>query len=77
VALAIMGGAGNLSVAVTLPLIGRIYDLKGPQLALRYVTILPLLLIGAFFIMRLMDKARGGHYAVMKAAHSRMSGGSK
>ncbi len=77
VALAMMGGAGNLSVAVTLPLIGKIYDLKGPQLALRYVTVLPLLLIGAFFIMRLMDKARGGHHAVMREAHSRMSAGGK
>jgi MFS family permease len=77
VALAIMGGAGNLSVAITLPLIGRIYDVKGPQLALRYVTILPLLLIGAFAIMRLMDRARGGHHAVMQEAQSRMSGGTK
>ncbi len=75
VALAMMGGAGNMSVAITLPLIGKIYDLKGPQLALRYVTILPIILIGAFAIMRLMDRARGGHHAVTMAAQNRMTGG--
>jgi MFS family permease len=39
--LAIVGGAGNLSVALTLPLIGRIYDINGPHLALREVAMLP------------------------------------
>jgi MFS family permease len=46
--LALMGGAGNLSVAIALPAIGRLYDLQGPASALRNVTFLPLCLLAAF-----------------------------
>lgn len=49
--LAIMGGAGNLSVALILPVIGKIYDVDGPRIALRYVTILPVVLIAIFTMM--------------------------
>ena len=58
---------------------GRVYDLKGPQpWPCATLPMLPVLLASAhFFIMRLMDKARGGHHAVMREAHSRMSGGNK
>jgi MFS family permease len=53
--LAIVGGAGNLSVALTLPMIGRIYDVSGPHLALRDVAVLPLVLIGIFSAIRFAD----------------------
>jgi fucose permease len=53
--LAIVGGAGNLSVALTLPIIGRIYDVSGPHLALREVAILPLVLIAIFSALRFTD----------------------
>ncbi|MEO8660182.1 MAG: MFS transporter [Bryobacteraceae bacterium] len=47
-ALAVIGGAGNLSVALTLPVMGRIYDIRGPEIALRSAVILPLVLIVIF-----------------------------
>jgi MFS family permease len=55
--LAIIGGAGNLSVALTLPMIGRIYDVSGPHLALREVAILPLVLIAIFSGIHFADRA--------------------
>ncbi|MFN8006895.1 MAG: MFS transporter [Terriglobia bacterium] len=39
--LAIMGGAGNLSVALVLPIMGRIYDARGPEIVLREIILLP------------------------------------
>jgi MFS family permease len=62
--LAIMGGAGNLSVALVLPVIGKIYDLQGPQLALRYVAVLPVVLLGVFTVIWLLDRAKGGSHVV-------------
>ena len=66
--LAIMGGAGNLSVALILPLMGKIYDLRGPQLALRYVTLLPVILMVVFTAIWLSDRAKGGYRTVELAA---------
>lgn len=56
--LAIMGGAGNLSVALVLPLMGRIYDVHGPELALRYVAALPAFLTILFTAMWVMERSR-------------------
>ncbi|MCI0624964.1 MAG: MFS transporter [Acidobacteria bacterium] len=65
--LAIMGGAGNLSVALVLPLMGKIYDAKGPELALRYIVALPLTLLVIFGAIWLYDHSKGG-YKVAKLA---------
>jgi MFS family permease len=54
--LGIMGGAGNLSVALILPIMGKIYDVEGPNIALRYVAILPAALIVIFLIMWFGDR---------------------
>ncbi|MFZ0592971.1 MAG: MFS transporter [Bryobacteraceae bacterium] len=54
--LALMGGAGNLSVALILPAIGRVYDTNGPALALREVAVLPLLLVLAFTAIWYRDR---------------------
>jgi fucose permease len=61
--LGIMGGIGNISVAITMPILGGIYDASGPATALRTMAILPfiLLLIFGFFWFR--DRARGGYKA--------------
>ncbi len=59
--LAIMGGAGNLSVALVLPLMGKIYDTSGPEIALRYVVGLPVTLIVVFGAIWLHDRGRGGY----------------
>jgi hypothetical protein len=72
--LAIIGGAGNLSVALILPVMGRIYDIEGSQLALRYVAILPLALIGIFGVTWILDRAKGGHQAVQLAAGANSTG---
>ncbi len=56
--LAVMGAAGNLSVALALPWIGRIYDAHGPRSAFRYVALLPALLIIIFTAIRLYDLSR-------------------
>ena len=66
--LAIIGGAGNLSVALILPLMGRIYDREGSQLALRYVAILPAILIAIFGVIWILDRLKGGHHTVELAA---------
>jgi fucose permease len=66
--LAIMGGAGNLSVALILPLMGRVYDVQGSQLALRYVAVLPVVLILIFGVLWMRDRVKGGHHAVPLAA---------
>jgi MFS family permease len=65
--LAIVGGAGMLSVSLILPIMGRIYDAQGPATALRYVVILPVILIAIFGAVWLYDRARGG-YKVVKLA---------
>lgn len=53
--LAILGGAGNLSVALILPIMGKIYDTSGPSLALREVAILPVVLIVVFSLIAFAD----------------------
>jgi MFS family permease len=58
--LAIIGGAGNLSVALILPAIGRVYDAGGPALALREVAILPLVLFIVFGFIQIYDRRKTG-----------------
>ena len=71
VALAVMGGTGNLAVAFILPMMGSWYDQFGAAAAFRYVAILPavltLIFAGLFFYYR----GRGGYRALKigEAAH--------
>ncbi|MDK3159429.1 MFS transporter [Kamptonema cortianum] len=69
VGLAIMGGAGMLSVSFILPVMGKIYDADGGEIALRSVTILPVILIVVFSVIFLLDRKKGG-YQVRKIHHS-------
>ncbi|MDZ4816023.1 MAG: MFS transporter [Verrucomicrobiota bacterium] len=95
--LAIMGGAGMLSVAFILPVMGKIYDKKlataipsgysaeqlkgavagtteagvwaqvqamGGAMTLKYVALLPVLLIAAFLGLAIYDKLKGGYNAI-------------
>jgi len=59
--LALMGGAGMLSVSFILPAMGHIYDQDGPHQALRMVSILPGILFIVFGAMFLYDRAHGGY----------------
>lgn len=54
--LSIMGGAGMVATSLVLPIMGESIDTAGPQLTLRYMTLLPavlvVLFIGLYFYMR-------------------------
>jgi len=62
--LAIIGGTGNLSVALILPVMGSWYDSFGAAAAFCYVAILPVVLTVVFGILFFYDKSRGGYQAV-------------
>lgn len=61
--LALMGGAGMLSVAFVLPAMGHVYDLRGGALALRIVAIFPAVLMLVFGVLFLRDQKSGGYHA--------------
>jgi len=63
-ALAIVGGVGTLSAAIFTWILGGMYDRLGPRLALRYMAILPLILIVVFTLWWLYDRRRGGYRVV-------------
>ncbi|HXH07593.1 MAG TPA: MFS transporter [Vicinamibacterales bacterium] len=65
--ISLMGGAGMLSVAIALPLMGRIFDRFGPGAALQYVAILPAILTVVFGALYLYYRARGGYRPVQLA----------
>jgi predicted MFS family arabinose efflux permease len=70
-ALAIIGGTGTLAVAIFTWIMGGIYDSAGPRMALRYMAILPVILIVIFTAIWLYDRARGGYKIVKLAAEQR------
>jgi hypothetical protein len=63
-ALAIVGGIGTLSAAIFTWILGGMYDRLGPRLALRYMAVLPLILIVVFTLWWLYDRRRGGYRVV-------------
>jgi len=65
--LGLMGAAGNVSTALSQPLMGYFYDTYGPSGALRYVAILPVILVVVFGAIFIRDLAKGG-YKVVKLA---------
>jgi hypothetical protein len=71
--LAIIGGAGNLSIAFILPMMGSWYDNEGAAAAFRYVAILPVILSVIFGGVFLYYKSQGGYKAIRleKAAAAR------
>jgi fucose permease len=63
--LAVMGAAGNISVALASPAMGRIVDVTGSyHAALRYMAILPAILVVLFGAIFIRDLSRGGYQAV-------------
>lgn len=62
--LAIIGGAGNLSIAFILPVMGAWYDNQGPAAAFRSVAVLPVILTAVFGALFLYFRARGGYRPV-------------
>ncbi len=72
--MAIIGGVGTLSVAIFTRLLGGFYDAAGPRMALRYMMVLPIILIVIFSAIWLFDRSRGG-YKVVKLAPEQMPEG--
>jgi MFS family permease len=66
--LSMVGGAGNLSVAFMLPVIGAWYDEYGGAAAFRYVAVLPVILTVVFAVVALYYRSQGGYKAVRLAA---------
>ncbi len=69
-ALAVMGGTGNLAVAFILPVMGGWYEREGAAAAFRYVAILPVVLTAIFGALYMYFKSQGGYSAVKIDAHS-------
>jgi MFS family permease len=59
-ALAIVGGTGTLSAAIFTWILGGLYDRAGPRMALRYMAVLPVVLIAILSAIRLHDRRTGG-----------------
>jgi fucose permease len=57
-ALAIVGGMGTLAAAIFTWILGGMYDRLGPRLALRYMAVLPVILIVVFTLIWLSDRGR-------------------
>jgi fucose permease len=64
VALAVMGGTGNLAVAFILPMMGAWYDQHGASAAFRYVSVLPAVLTAIFGGLYFYFRSQGGYKAV-------------
>ncbi len=62
--ISLMGGAGMLSVAVALPLMGGVFDKYGAGAALQYVAVLPVILTVIFGALYFYFRARGGYKPV-------------
>jgi MFS family permease len=62
--ISLMGGAGMLSVAVALPIMGAKMDALGPAAALQMMAVLGLILVVIFGAMWFWFKSRGGYAAV-------------
>jgi MFS family permease len=71
--ISIMGGAGMLSVAVALPIMGARIDQYGPGAALQMVSVLGVILAVVFGVLFAWFKARGGYRAVELAKSSTAS----
>jgi hypothetical protein len=56
--LSLLGGSGFVSVAMFLPLMGRILEEKGTQVALQSIGILPVLLILGFTVLFLVYRRK-------------------
>ncbi len=61
VALALMGGTGNLAIAFVLPIMGGWYENEGAAAAFHYVSVLPVTLVVFFGLFFLHFQRKGGY----------------
>ncbi len=59
--LSIMGGAGMVATSLVLPIMGKSIDTAGPQLTLRYMAILPAILVVLFIILNVLVRKKTSH----------------
>jgi MFS family permease len=67
-ALAIMGGTGQLAIAFILPIMGGWYDRDGAAAAFEYVAVLPIILTVAFAALFIRFRLRGGYKPIVLPA---------
>ncbi len=61
VALALMGGTGNLAIALVLPIMGGWYDNYGAATTFHYVSLMPVALVVFFGLFFLYFRSQGGY----------------
>lgn len=66
--LSILGGAGMVATSMVLPLMGESIDTAGPQVTLRYVSILPGILIVAFAALNIFMRSKKKPHLTTNAA---------
>jgi hypothetical protein len=59
--LSILGGAGMVATSMVLPIMGESIDTAGPQMTLRYMTILPIILVFAFTFLTIYIRQKPKH----------------
>lgn len=64
VALAVMGGTGNLAIAFVIPIMGGWYDAGGAAATFKNVAVMPVVLIVLFVGLLLYFRSKGGYKAV-------------
>jgi MFS family permease len=58
--LAVLASAGQLATAFALPIIGHLYDLRGPAATFRTIALVPFLFMIVFVILLLRYRTKGG-----------------
>ncbi len=58
--LSVMGGAGMVATSMVLPIMGRSIDQAGPQTTLRFMTLLPVVLVVIFLLVNVWVRKKPG-----------------
>jgi hypothetical protein len=54
--MSILGGAGFVATSMVLPIMGKSIETAGPQMTLRNMSVLPIILVAAFIILSVWVK---------------------
>jgi hypothetical protein len=60
--LSIMGGAGMVATSMVLPIMGKSIDTAGPQMTLRYMAVLPAILVVLFIALNVYMRGKKGSH---------------
>jgi fucose permease len=63
--LAVLAAAGQLATAVVLPIIGHLYDRRGPAATFEYISIVPFVFTGVIGLLVLRYRNRGRYQPVV------------